>query len=140
VDDLVLAMNRAAESTPHRRPWLIDQYDLRHERSGCQSHTHRWRRAATAYFRKTTENHLSETLLPAIKSVTDKSDLARTYNNLAGTLARFGVETSDQKLSRSTSTAKRLMAFINVLPMKNAACAPTRRNMPVACWARCWVY
>jgi len=104
VDELVLAMNRAAESAaPQSLDLIVDSIsgmsvqDAKAILTGGDE-------AATAYFRKTTENVLSETLLPVIKSVTEKSDLARTYNNLAGTLARFGVrserETVEEYVNR----------------------------------------
>ena len=92
VDDLVLAMNRAAESaTPKAQELVIDSIkqmtvnDAKAILTGGDN-------AATEYFRKTTEVKLAETLMPVVKSVTEKSDLARSYNNLAGTLAKFGVK------------------------------------------------
>jgi hypothetical protein len=92
VDDLVLAMNRAAESaTPKAQELVVDSIkqmtvsDAKAILTGGDN-------AATEYFRKTTEVKLAETLMPVVKSVTEKSDLARSYNNLAGTLARFGVK------------------------------------------------
>jgi ribosomal protein L22 len=91
VDELVLAMNRAAESAaPKTLDLIIDSIagmsvqDAKAILTGDDD-------AATMYFRKTTESHLSETLLPVVKSVTEKSDLARAYNNLAATLAGFGI-------------------------------------------------
>ena len=56
--------------------------------------------AATDYFRKTTEKELAETLMPVIKSATEKSDLVRSYNNLAKVLSKFGVKSELDTVER----------------------------------------
>lgn len=92
VDDLVLAMNRAAETaTPQTQALLIDS--IRQMRiSDAKAVLTGGDQAATDYFRRTTESRLTETLMPVIKSVTEQSDLTRAYKSLAGTLARYGVK------------------------------------------------
>lgn len=88
-DDLVLAMNRAAEAAvPAAKPLLLDAVksmtldDARGILSGGQT-------AATDYFRKKTEAKLTERFTPIVKTTTDKSGLAQQYNRYAGTAAQF---------------------------------------------------
>jgi hypothetical protein len=98
VDDLVLAMNRAAEAAAPQAQGLV--LDAVHKMTVQDAKTiltggdH----AATDYFRKTTESQLTETLMPVVKSVTEKSDLARSYNTLAGTLTKFGVKSEQSTI------------------------------------------
>jgi hypothetical protein len=89
VDDLVLAMNRAAEaSAPLAQDLVLDAVkkmtldDAKAILTGGDD-------AATTYFRKATETQLSERLLPVVKSVTEGSDLARSYNAVSEKLVRF---------------------------------------------------
>ncbi len=92
VDDLVLAMNRAAETAAPRAQGLVLDAVQKMTVNDAKSVLTGGDSAATDYFRKSTENQLAETLLPIVKSVTEKSDLARSYNSLAGTLAKFGIK------------------------------------------------
>ena len=95
VDDLVLAMNRAAETAAPKAKDLVIESIRSMSVDDAKSILTGGDNAATEYFRKTTEGQLAEALMPVVKSVTEKSDLARAYNSLAGTLSRFGVK-SDQ--------------------------------------------
>lgn len=95
VDDLVLAMNRAAEAAaPLAQELVVDAVkkmtveDAKTILSGGDD-------AATAYFRKATQAQLAEKLLPVVKSVTEKSDLARAYNVLSGKLVQLAGIKSD---------------------------------------------
>lgn len=93
LDALVLAMNRAAETaTPLARDLVLDSIKQMNV-ADAKAILTGGEQAATEYFRKTSEAKLAETLLPIIKSVTEKSDLARTYNSLASSLAKFGLGT-----------------------------------------------
>jgi len=100
VDDLVLAMNRAAETAAPQAQGLV--LDAVHEMtvSDAKAILTGGDNAATDYFRKTTESQLAETLLPVVQSVTAKSDLARSYNALAGTLVKFGVKSEQSTIER----------------------------------------
>jgi hypothetical protein len=89
VDDLVLAMNRAAEkAVPEARDVILESVrnmsvaDAKAVLSGGDG-------AATAWFRKNTETQLGDKLTPIISGVAEKSDLVRSYNNLEGRLARL---------------------------------------------------
>jgi hypothetical protein len=95
VDDLILAMNRAAETAAPKAKDLVIESIRSMSVDDAKSILTGGDNAATEYFRKTTEGQLAEALMPVVKSVTEKSDLARAYNSLAGTLSRFGVK-SDQ--------------------------------------------
>ena len=107
VDDLILAMNRAAEAAVPKAGDLvlatIKGMNIDDAKQILTGGDH----AATEYFRRTTESQLSEALLPVVKSVTEKSDLARSYNSLARTLSRFGVK-SDQGTVESYVNKKAL--------------------------------
>jgi len=100
VDDLVLAMNRAAETAaPQAQELVLDAVhkmtvnDAKAILTGGDS-------AATDYFRKSTESQLAETLMPVVKSVTETSDLARSYNALAGTLAKYGINSEQASVEK----------------------------------------
>jgi hypothetical protein len=89
VDDLVLAMNRAAEAAiPEARDAVLDAVrkmsvvDAKAVLSGGDG-------AATAWFRKQTEAHLADKLDPIVRAVAEKSDLVRAYNVLSGRLAKL---------------------------------------------------
>jgi hypothetical protein len=89
VDDLVLAMNRAAEAAvPEARDIILDSVqkmsvvDAKAVLSGGDG-------AATAWFRKNTEAQLGDKLAPIITAVAEKSDLVRSYNNLESRLVRL---------------------------------------------------
>lgn len=107
VDDLVLAMNRAAESAAPQAQGLVLDAVHKMTVNDAKSILTGGDNAATDYFRKTTESQLAETLMPVVKSVTEKSDLARSYNALAGTLAKFGVK-SEQSTIESYVNKKAL--------------------------------
>ena len=86
VDALVLSMNRAAEAAaPQAQELVVDAVkkmtvrDAKGILTGGDD-------AATQYFRSTTEAQLREKLMPAIRSVTEKSGLARSYNAMSAKL------------------------------------------------------
>jgi hypothetical protein len=95
-DDLVVAMNRAAEAAvPEAKSLLVDAVkqmsldDARQILSGGDD-------AATQYFRKVSYDRLQQRFLPIVKQKTDRADLAQQYNELAGQAAQFGlVEAKD---------------------------------------------
>lgn len=103
VDDLVLAMNRAAETAaPKARDVVleaIEKMSVNDAKAILTGGDH----AATDYFRQATESQLTETLMPIIKSATEKSDLVRAYDALAGTLAKFGIKSEQSTVERYVS-------------------------------------
>lgn len=98
-DDLVTAMNRAAETAvPEAKTLLTDSVkkmsvdDARGILTGGDN-------AATQYFRKTTETPLTAKFLPIVSNATKKVGLAEQYNEFAATGAKFGlVKGQDAKI------------------------------------------
>lgn len=100
-DELVTAMNRAAESAVvEAKPLLVNAVknmsvqDAKAILGGGQD-------AATQYFRRTTAAPLTERFLPIVAKATQKVKLADKYNEFAGKGAKFGlVDAQDADLNR----------------------------------------
>ncbi len=98
-DELVIAMNRAAEAAvPEAKTLLVDAIrrmtvtDAVGILTGEQD-------AATQYFRRTTTEQLRQRLLPIVARATQKVQLAQRYNDVAGRLAKLGlVDPKDSNL------------------------------------------
>jgi hypothetical protein len=89
VDDLVLAMNRAAEAAvPEASEMVLEEVrkmsvvDAKAILSGGDG-------AATAWFRKNSEALLGDKLAPIIHTVSEQSDLVRSYNAMSGKLLQL---------------------------------------------------
>lgn len=100
IDDLILAMNRAAETATPKAQELLLESIRKMSISDAKALLTGGNNAATEYFRKSTEVQLTETLMPVIQSVTEKSDFARAYNGLAGKLLQYGVKSDQQTVER----------------------------------------
>jgi hypothetical protein len=107
-DDLVLAMNRAAEAAvPEAKALLVDAVkkmsvqDAKGILTGGDT-------AATDYFRRTTQGQLAQRFLPIVKKATDRVGLAQQYNSLAGQGASFGLVGKDESTVESYVTKKAL--------------------------------
>lgn len=107
-DDLVVAMNRAAESAvPEAKGLLVDAVkkmsvqDAKGVLTGGDT-------AATEYFRRSTQSELTKRFLPIVKSATDRVGLAAQYNNLAGQAAQFGLLKGDETSVEGYVTARAL--------------------------------
>jgi len=107
-DELVVAMNRAAESAaPEAKALLIDAVkkmtvqDAKQILTGGDT-------AATEYFRRTTQAQLTERFLPIVKKATDRVGLAQQYNSIAGQGAALGLVREDQATIERYVTAKAL--------------------------------
>lgn len=90
-DDLVVSINRAAEAAiPQARPLLMSAIrsmtlaDAKAIIAGGDD-------SVTQFFRARTEKSLTAKFLPIVRQTTDKADLARQYNSLAGQAAGLGV-------------------------------------------------
>ena len=98
-DELVTAMNRAAESaTADAKPILIDAVkkmtvqDAKQILTGGDD-------SVTQYFRRTTSDQLSRKFKPIVIKATSKVNLAEKYDRVAGQGARLGlVKEEDAKL------------------------------------------
>lgn len=107
-DDLVLAMNRAAEAAvPEAQALLVDAVkrmsvqDAKGILTGGDT-------AATDYFRRNTQTQLAKRFLPIVKKATDRVGLAEQYNSLAGQGAQLGLIRQDQSTIESYVTQKAL--------------------------------
>lgn len=107
-DDLVLAMNRAAEAAvPEAKTLLIDAakkmtlQDAKGILSGGQT-------SVTDYFRRTTSGQLTQRFLPIVKKSTERVGLAQQYNTLAGQAASYGLIKKDQSTIEGYVTQKSL--------------------------------
>lgn len=114
VDDLVLAMNRAAETAAPQAKNLLLTAVERMSIDDAKAILSGGDNAATDYFRKTTETQLAEQLMPLIKSVTAQSDLARSYKALAGALAKYGLK-SEQSTVEGYVNKKALDGIYRVI-------------------------
>jgi len=90
-DDLIVAMNRAAEAAvPEAKVLLVDAVkqmsldDARQILTGGDD-------AATQYFKRVSYDKLQQRFLPLVKQKTDHAQLAKQYNELAGEAAKFGL-------------------------------------------------
>ena len=91
VDELVVAMNRAAEAAvPEARKLLVDAVkkmsvqDAKAVLTGGDS-------AATEYFRRSSHQALHERFLPIVKAATDKVGVAQRYREFARPAAALGL-------------------------------------------------
>jgi hypothetical protein len=107
-DDLVVAMNRAAEAAvPQAKTLLVESVkkmsvqDAKGILSGGDT-------AATDYFKRTTQSELTKRFLPVVKKATDRVGLAQQYNGLAGQASQFGLVNQEQSTVESYVTAKAL--------------------------------
>jgi hypothetical protein len=120
-DDLVLAMNRAAEAAvPEARTLLVDAVkemtldDARGILSGGQT-------SATDFFRKKTEARLAERFQPIVKATTDKIGLAQQYNRYAGMAAQFNLVDRRQANVEEYVTQQSLDRLYTLIGEKEAA-------------------
>jgi hypothetical protein len=107
-DELVLAMNRAAEAAvPEAQALLVEAVrkmtvqDAKGILTGGDT-------AATEYFRRATQAQLTQRFLPIVKDATDRVGLAAQYNNLAGQAMQLGLLRQEQSTIESYVTAKAL--------------------------------
>jgi hypothetical protein len=107
-DDLVLSMNRAAETAVvEAKPLLVDAVkkmsvqDAKKILSGGDT-------AATEYFKRNTQAPLAQRFLPIVKRATDKVGLAQQYNAIAGQGVAFGLVKEDQASIERYVTQKTL--------------------------------
>lgn len=107
-DELVLAMNRAAEAAvPEARTLLVKAVkdmsvqDAKGILSGGDT-------AATDYFRSKTQHALAAKFLPVVQKSTARVGLAQKYNQFAGQAARFGLVDESQANIEKYVTRKAL--------------------------------
>lgn len=107
-DELVVAMNRAAEAAvPEARTLLVEavkKMTVRDAKGILQGGD----TAATDYFRRATRSDLAQRFLPIVKRATDRVGLAAQYNDLAGRATQLGLVGEEQATIESYVTAKAL--------------------------------
>lgn len=120
-DDLVLAMNRAAEAAvPEARTLLVESVkqmtleDAKGILTGGQT-------SATDFFRKKTEAQLTERFGPIVKATTDKVGLAQQYNRYAGMAAQFNLIDKSQSNVEQYVTQQSLDRLYTLIGEKEAA-------------------
>ena len=120
-DDLVLAMNRAAEAAvPEAKPLLVDAVkamtleDARGILTGGPT-------SATDFFRKKTEAKLTERFGPVVKATTDKVGVAQQYNQVAGMAAQFNLLDKKQATIEQYVTQQALDRLYTLIGEKEAA-------------------
>jgi hypothetical protein len=120
-DDLVLSMNRAAETAvPEARTLLIDAVkqmtleDAKGILTGGQT-------SATDFFRRKTETQLTERFLPIVKTTTDQVGLAQQYNRYAGMAAQFNLVDKSQSNVEQYVTQQSLDRLYTLIGEKEAA-------------------
>lgn len=107
-DELVLAMNRAAEqAVPEAKALLVDAVkkmsvqDAKGILTGGET-------AATDYFKRVTSADLTKRFLPIVEKATAKVGLAEKYNNIAGRGAQLGLVSAEQAKIENYVTRKAL--------------------------------
>jgi hypothetical protein len=107
-DELVVAMNRAAEAAvPEAKALLVDSVkkmtvqDAKGILTGGET-------SATEYFRRTTQTQLTARFRPIVKKATDQVGLAEQYNNLAGQAVQLGLMRGQQATIEGYVTEKAL--------------------------------
>jgi hypothetical protein len=99
VDELVTAMNRAAEAAvPEARVLLVDAVKQMSVQDATAILTGP-EDAATQYFRRATSEKLAARFLPIVQQATAKVGVAKEYNDVAGRAAQLGlVDAKDASL------------------------------------------
>jgi hypothetical protein len=109
-DNLVLAMNRAAETaTAEARPVLMEamQNMSINDATGILTGGDG---SVTQYFRVTSAEELSKKFLPIVKNATDQANLLKRYNEFAGKGAKLGFVPEKHANIEITLRRKHLMA------------------------------
>ena len=120
-DELVLAMNRAAEAAvPEAKTLLVDAVkdmtleDARGILTGGKT-------SATDFFRRKTEAKLTERFQPIVKTHTDRVGLAQQYNRYAGAAAQYNLVDKSQASVDQYVTQQALDRLYTVIGEKEAA-------------------
>jgi hypothetical protein len=120
-DELVLAMNRAAEAAvPEAKTLLVKAVkdmsvqDAKGILTGGNT-------AATQYFRRKTSKPLAAKFLPIVKRATEKVRLAQKYDDFAGRAERFGLVDRNQATIEQYVTQKALDGLFFMMAQEEKA-------------------
>lgn len=115
LDDLVVSMNRAAESAvPMAKPLLINAIksmsvsDAKNILTGGDT-------SVTDFFRQKTAMPLGQKLLPIVKKVTDKNGLSAKYNAAMGQVSKAGLIPADQATVEGYVTQRSLDGLFTMI-------------------------
>jgi hypothetical protein len=108
LDELVVAMNRAAESAvPLAKPLLTEAIssmsvtDAKNILTGGET-------SVTDFFRQKTADPLSRKFLPIVKGVTDRAGLAKQYNGAIGQVGKLAAVPPEQRTVEGYVTQRAL--------------------------------
>lgn len=91
LDDLELAMNRAAEAAvPMAKPLLVNAVKSMSVTDAKNKFLTGGDTSVTNFFREKTSAELAVKFLPIVKKVTDRSGLSAKYNNVMDQVSKFG--------------------------------------------------
>ena len=90
-DELVVAMNRAAEAAVPEAKTLLVESVRKMTLQDAKGILNGGDTAATQYFKRTTQAQLTQRFLPIVKKATDRVGLAEQYNSIAGQAAQLGL-------------------------------------------------
>ena len=108
VDELVTAMNRAAEAAvPEAKALLVNAVKSMSVEDGRQILTG-GENSATQFFAERTRAPLGVRFLPIVTRATEKVSLADKYNKVAGQVASLGLVSKDESNIQSYITGKAL--------------------------------
>ncbi|WP_432377675.1 DUF4197 domain-containing protein [Duganella sp. P38] len=121
LDDLVVQMNRAAESAvPMAKPLLLDAVksmtisDAKNILTGGDT-------SVTDFFRARTQDKLAAQFQPVVKKVTDKSGLATQYNTAISLAPKLGVLARDQATVEGYVTQRALDGLYTMIAEEEKA-------------------
>jgi hypothetical protein len=107
-DELVVAMNRAAEAAvPEAKALLLESVQKMSVKDAWGI-LNGGDTAATDYFRRSTETQLTKRFLPIVKGQTDRVGLAQQYNGLTSQVAQLGLIRKDETTVEGYVTRKAL--------------------------------
>jgi hypothetical protein len=120
-DDLVLAMNRAAESTMSRaRSLLLEAIDNMTVEDGSAL-LKDGSDSLTRYFRNKTQAQLTGRLLPIVQETTKTMHVAEAYNKLSARAAKFGLLRPEDAHLDDYITGKAIEALFEAMAAEERA-------------------
>jgi len=124
-DDLVVAMNRAAEAAVPEAKTLLHDAVRQMTVEDALTILKGGKTSATDYFRKKTEPDLTARFLPVVKKSTSKVALAEKYDAIAGRASGFGVVDKQDANIEEYVTRKALDGLYRIIGEEETA---IRRN------------
>ena len=114
-DELVTAMNRAAEAAVPEAKTAAGQLGQADVGTGCQGHSRWWRRCRHQYFKRTTSGPLAEKFKPIVQRAIAKVKLAEKYDRFAGKGTQLGLVDANQATIEQYVTNKSLDGLYKII-------------------------